>query len=822
MKGLSKQSLLAGCTIMAIAGSSAASAQVSTPAPNGNAAAPTTQSAPASAAPQTAPAAAAPSNNSIGEIVVTANKREENLNKVGLTITAISGADLAERKISSLQDVAAAVPGLAFAHSADNTPILTLRGIGFNESSLGVYPAVSVYLDQAPLPFPVLASHSSYDLQRIEVLKGPQGTLFGQNSTGGAINYIAAKPTDKFEGGGDISYGRFNQIDGNAYLSGPITDTLKARVAVTGLNADGWQISNTRPYDRNGKQSYVAGRFLADWDASDRVHFALNLNGWQDRSQPQAAQFILLNPQTPSTVQPQELTYPLSPQNPRAADWSTGVITPRSDRKFYQTALRTDVDVSDDVTLTALTSYDHFTQKQTTDGDGSALVISDLQQDNGRIRSFNQEVRLANSSRSSFRWVLGGNFESSHTFEDQILAYDDDSNNSAALNFIHISDVYNKQNIRNLAGFGNVEYDVTSKLTLKAGVRYTDSRNRAEICETDVGDGHIAGLFNGLGSLLGTVPFTPVGSTGPKNGRCTSLNANLVPAAVPFQSTLHQHNVSWRAGADYRLNPDTLLYVNVSRGYKAGSYPVLAAGTESQFLPVVQESVTAYEAGVKASFLDRRVHVNAAGFYYDYKNKQILGKELDPVFGILDVLVNVPKSRVYGFDGDISVVPVHGLTLSGALTYLNSKVQRYVGTNVLGDTVNFAGQRVPFTPKWNYGINVDYRHELGNGGVPFIGFSVLGRSMQDTAVGGSSIVIPASPVVRELPGLVHPFTTNAYATVDARLGYEAPNGAWKVMFWGRNIFNKYYWTNVVTASDASARYAGMPATYGVTFGVKFK
>ncbi|WP_152542809.1 TonB-dependent receptor plug domain-containing protein, partial [Sphingobium sp. Ant17] len=127
------------------------------------------------------------------DIVVTANKREQNLNDVGLSITAISGDALAQRKVSSLEDIASIIPGLSYSASTTNTPIYTLRGVGFNESSLGVYPAVSVYIDQAPLPFPVLASHSAYDLERIEVLKGPQGTLFGQNSTGGAINYIAAK-----------------------------------------------------------------------------------------------------------------------------------------------------------------------------------------------------------------------------------------------------------------------------------------------------------------------------------------------------------------------------------------------------------------------------------------------------------------------------------------------------------------------------------------------------------------------------------------------------------------------------------------------------
>jgi outer membrane receptor protein involved in Fe transport len=136
--------------------------------------------------------------DTIEEIIVTANKREETLSKVGLTVTALSGEQLAERGVTSLQDLASVVPGLSFTASSTNTPVLTLRGVGFNDNSLGIYPAVSVYTDQAPLPFPVYGMHSAYDLERIEVLKGPQGTLFGENSTGGAINYVAAKPTNTF------------------------------------------------------------------------------------------------------------------------------------------------------------------------------------------------------------------------------------------------------------------------------------------------------------------------------------------------------------------------------------------------------------------------------------------------------------------------------------------------------------------------------------------------------------------------------------------------------------------------------------------------
>src|ERR1700692_3706901 len=161
-------------------------------------------------------------SDQIQEITVTANKRSESLSKVGATITAISGQELQERRIESLSDLADSIPGLNFAPTFTNTPIYTLRGVGFNESSIGVYPAVSIYIDQVPLPFPVLATHSAYDLERVEVLKGPQGTLFGENSTGGAVNYIAAKPTDTLDAGGDVSFGRFREIDTNLHISGPI------------------------------------------------------------------------------------------------------------------------------------------------------------------------------------------------------------------------------------------------------------------------------------------------------------------------------------------------------------------------------------------------------------------------------------------------------------------------------------------------------------------------------------------------------------------------------------------------------------------------
>jgi iron complex outermembrane recepter protein len=762
------------------------------------------------------------SREELAEIVVTATKRLESVNTVGMTITAISGAELQERDITSLADIAAAVSGLEFAQTANNTPILTMRGVGYNDFTLGSRPAVTVYVDQAPLPFPQMTSHSAYDLERIEVLKGPQGTLFGENSTGGAINYIVAKPTDRFEAGTDVNVGRFNKTEVDAFVSGPITDTLRARIAVDGLNSAGWQNSETRPGYTNGAQSYLAGRLLVDWNPSQNVRFELNVNGWQDSSQPQAAQFVGLYPQTPAGVHPTELAFPFPAQDPQAADWSTTPgWAPRSSRHFYQSTLRSDFDLPADMTLTSITAYDNFRQSQVTDYTGTDLDITDANEP-GSAWTFSQELRLANSAQSGFRWLLGADFERSITVDQILINASDASNDSAALNFIDFSQLYTGQTETNWAPFANVQYDLTSQLTAKAGVRYTNSTNDATMCFADGGDGHEVGLVEEvLASIFGKVPVAPIGHSGPIFGRCLTLTPQLSPGLAPVRSELDQQNVSWTGGLDYKLDTDTLLYGNVSRGYKAGSFPLLPAILEVQDDPVRQESVTAYEIGVKESLFNRRLHFNAAAFYYNYNNKQVAGSVPNLIFGPQQALVNVPQSRIVGFDGDIAVTPVAGLTLDAAVTYLNSRVNSYTGSNAVGVNTSFAGTELPFAPRWSGRFDAEYRFSLPNGGVPFAGMTVTARSGQATLLGGETEAVPVEPDVRLLPGLIDPFTTNAYATLDLRVGYISADGRWNVMAYGKNITNTYYWNNASYYSDAIARFAAMPATWGVSVALKF-
>src|ERR1700722_17502750 len=231
------------------------------------------------------------SGDALAEIVVTAEKRQESANHVGLTIATLGGADLKSGNINSVADFALQVPSLTFANTPNNTPIYTLRGVGFYDVSLGASPTVTLYIDEVPLPYPILWNHQIFDLERVEVLKGPQGTLFGENATGGAINNIAAKPTDSPESGMTLTYGRFNERDIDAFVSGPITDTIKARVAVRTEHMDGWQESTSRPGDTNGAKDNTMGRVLVDFTPSDRVKFRVNLTAWQDASDTQAPQF---------------------------------------------------------------------------------------------------------------------------------------------------------------------------------------------------------------------------------------------------------------------------------------------------------------------------------------------------------------------------------------------------------------------------------------------------------------------------------------------------------------------------------------------------
>ncbi|MCW6530769.1 TonB-dependent receptor [Sphingomonas sp. MMSM20] len=740
------------------------------------------------------------------DIIVTAQKRSERLSDVPVSITAVSGAHLADIGITRPSDLEKIAPGLTYRPSTYGSPVFTIRGIGFYDVAVAVAPTVSVYSDQVPVPYLAMTEGVSFDVERVEVLKGPQGTLFGQNSTGGAINYIPAKPTDTLTSGFDLTYGRFNEVDAQAFVSGPIAGNLNGRLAVRHEYADGWQISQSRPLDRLGRRDFTTGRMILDWEQGP-VRLEFNANGWINKSETQAGQFMRYDPQVPASaggytdLQAALLAIAPAPKNSRIADWDPGVSLRRDDY-FYQFSLRGDVDLSDSIKLTSISAYSRFKQWSPVDTDGVPVPNMRLTID-ARIESFSQELRVAGQS-GPLRWMIGGNYSHDKT-DDREIGNIDASNSGVGPYRYREFTIGNAQKIDAKAVFGSVDYEIVRGLTLQASARYNDQTNRFRGCLYDSGNGDIATVFSFLSNLLRgfTDPVVAL-----KPGACATLGevgygTPLVPVPI-VEKRLSQDNVSWRAGLNWKPTQDTLLYANVTKGYKAGSFPTVPGLFPTQFDPVTQESVLAVEAGFKVAALNRRLQLNGAGFYYKYNDKQIAGY-VATAFGNLPSLVQIPRSSVRGGELTINWRPVEGLTLNGGVTYVDTRIDRsFVTNDPDGTAINVKGASFPGTPKWQMNADIDYHVPLDSTLELTMGGNLSYRSKVQAAFGNLTEF--------EIPG---------YALLDLRLGLGARDSRWKVQLWGRNVTNKFYLTNVTDVVDTVVRLTGKPATYGITLSYRY-
>jgi outer membrane receptor protein involved in Fe transport len=755
---------------------------------------------------QTAQPAGEAEASQIGDIIVTAQKRSEKLSDVPLSISASTGEQLLKQGVTSVGDLQRVVPGLAYTQSPYGAPIFTIRGIGFFDEAVGISPTVSVYVDQVPLPFSRATEGASLDLERVEVLKGPQGTLFGQNSTGGAINYIAAKPTDSFKAGVDASYGRFNDVDLQGFISGPLSETLTARLAVRSNWRDDWQKSTSR-IDTLGHRDFKTARLLLDWQPSDTLKFEFNANGWKNKSDTQATQFLFYQASGGGPDEFGLLAEPAAPNEARAADWNPNQSFRRDD-SFYQFSLRGDLELGDAATLTSISAYSKLAINSPIDVDGTRFPILGIGKD-ADTRTFSQELRLAGSigDTEQLKWMIGGNYQ--HDKVDDIEHVSNQGSNSQVGPFDYITfDNSALQRINTKAVFGSLDYKLTDTLTAQGSVRYTDQKRSLNGCLIDSGNGEFSTAFGFLSTVFLGNPHapTPGDPSYIPPGGCVTLDSTTNLPVPVVHKELHQNNLSWRAGLSWKPENDFLLYGNVTRGYKAGSFGTIPSVRPEQFDPVTQEQVTAYEVGFKTSLLDRTMQLTGAVFYYDYKNKQLLAYIADDFFGSLPGLVSVPKSRVTGAELNLVWRPVQALTLSAGGTYIKSKVTSDFETiGPVGTTfVNVKGEGFPNTPKWNFVGDAEYRFPVSSDWNAFVGGNVTYRSKADSTFAG-----PSS------------FDIKAYALVDLRLGFEKEDGSLRVQAWGRNITNKYYWSHVDHVLDTVNRTAGMPVTYGVSVSTRF-
>ncbi|CAN5234119.1 TonB-dependent receptor [soil metagenome] len=768
--------------------------------------------------------AAAAQATTLDEIVVTAQKREQSLNDVPVTVNAATAEQLSDRGISQVSDLAKLVPGFTFTESAFNTPVFTLRGVGFYDTSMAAKPGVSLYVDEVPLPFSVITHGASLDVQRVEVLKGPQGTLFGQNSTGGAINYIAAKPTDDFQFGYDAGVNNFGQVSAGGYVSGPLSDTLGARLSFHTEQGGAWQKSLTRPGDELGDKDFTAARLLVDFSPTDRLRFELNLNGYIDQGDNQAAQYIALTPlANPARAGLIDAAPRALNGDTRQADWTSNP-RPRRDDTFYQASLRAEYDVTDNMTLTSITAYSDYEADDNIDPDGVALN-NYFYRTVGSLESFSQELRLGGTLGDRVNFILGANYSKEETSQRENLGWNETPSafqivDALAPAGIVVPPFYtffneNAQTFENQAVFANVDYDLTDMITLHGGVRYTQADIDFNGCTGDTGDDGLATGIEALLNLIRGGVGLPLLQIAP--GSCTSTNAATLSPGRRFDS-LNQENTSWRVGADFKPDSDTLLYVSASKGFKSGGFPVLAGSDLSQFDPVVQESVLAYELGFKQTLFENRVQLNGALFYYEYENKQLKGRGLgNPnIFGPLEKLFNVPESSIRGAEIQIDARPIEGLTASLGFTYLDSQVDGdFFNMDSYGTPQNFSGSPFPYTPKYQGVFDVQYEWPVSGSYDGFVGAGAIYQS-ETAATLGSQTSYPY-PELNALGGL----TIDSYTLVDFRAGIQTSDQRYKLSVYVRNAFDEYYWTNATRITDTTVRFAGMPRTFGLTLAAKF-
>ncbi len=797
-------------------------------------------------------AAAAPGNRglNIEEILVTAQKKEEGANSVPLAIATYTGEDLSALGVTDTRDLGRLLPGFFYADGGFNVPIYTLRGVGFNENSQTASATVGVYLDEFNLPFPVMSKGASLDLARVEVLKGPQGTLYGRNTTGGAVNYIANRPSDELEYGGEVSYSRFETWTSEAFVSGPLSEGLKARLAVRHIQSgDGWQRSRTRHpdsdayngdtgrniggqyeqfgYDTLGQVDKASARLLLDWAGAESWRLSMHLNGWRDRSEPQALQVIAIESQNATTgeagLHPDVANYPVNDANTddsRAADWPNNGMRFLLNDSFYSGGLRFDQTLTESVEMALLVSSGKF------ESDGSFIPQSGVDTVNTERNVFatsefyNIELRFSGEPSDSLFWQFGFNYSEDDVQEFQRLHHDtvsivfpvDSPDGDGEAGLDNRSGFGGNQVAEVAAVFAHGEWRFGRDWKLSGGLRYTDEVRDFNGCSQDVdvedepgadqdapgarneGTG-LNNAFSGISALQAPAAGFAPGSA--ESGGCFTLD-NETRRPQRFYGVLAEDNVSGRVALDWEFAADKLVYLALSRGYKSGSFPVINISDSVQYEPATQERLDAVELGSKLRLMDM-VQLNSSVFDYRYRDKQLVTNFRDPVFGALPVLRNAPRSRVSGAELDLKITPAEGLFIALQASYLDTEVEEFVSGDSNGDEFDFAGKPFNYSPDWEYTLIAEYRLNVFDHYEVSLGADVSYRSETNASLEEDDR-----------------FFIDDYTVFNARLGFSSYTQPWQLQLWGRNITDEYYYNNVTNQLDTIGRYTAMPVVWGAT------
>jgi iron complex outermembrane recepter protein len=771
---VAKSALLFGTAFVALAGASAASAQ----------------DAPAAAAAAQTPAA----EDNLGDIVVTAQRRSENLQKVPVSVGVLQGADLRNFTAGggdTLLELANRVPGLyAETTTGKIFPRFYIRGLGNIDFYLGASQPVSIIQDDVVLEHVVLKSNPVFDVNQIEVLRGPQGTLFGRNTTAGIIKFDTNKPTNDYEGRATASYGSYNTVSVDAGVGGPIVkDVLSFRVSGLYQRRDNW-IDNS--YTGPSDDGTVGGKNkLGGFEEKD-VRLQLMLTppetGFTGIVSAHARNYsgtstifhrgaIKLGTNDVSAEPRDSIALDEGHNNPQAYRTYGGSFNAKNDFGA--------------VTLTSITAYESTSGYSRGDTDGGAAVNfaggKFYGESQGRVRDLDQlseELRLASNGTGRFKWQIGGiYFESRDTTEfdqrgffllDNSFGTNPNPNNFVVLRNINTS----------YAGFGQASYELLPKLTLTGGVRVTYDEKTTRL-------------------------VTP-----PRN----AAGVSTFPAAAASYVRLADTQPSWEGSLNYAVEPNVNVFARVSHGFRGPTIQGRNAVFSSAFVTATSETITSYEAGIKSNLFGNTLRFNATGFYYKVHNIQLNGNDANNN----GLLFNANQAQAWGGEAELTWRPVPEFTLGLGGSVLHTeindtrvyapvcKLNGVVTCTVLNPTINVGaatlaqinGNVLPDAPKYQLDANARYDYPLGNGGKLFLA--------GDVTLQGYTSFVPYKTIE---------YTSDGTFEAGLKAGYAAPENKYELAVFVRNLTNEKNLKGVL--DNYNAAVFNDPRIIGVSLSGKF-
>ena len=697
-----------------------------------------------------APGAAA---TTLDAVRVTARKREETLQDVPVAVTAFTADTIDKLNVKDIGDLDAQVPNLTIYAARGSTSTVTayIRGIGQADPLWGVDPGVGIYLDDVYIARPQGALLDVFDVERIEVLRGPQGTLYGKNTIGGAIKYISRGLPAETTGFGSITVGNYNQLDAKAAIGGSLggqDSGLRGRVAVASMNRDGFGTNLVNGQEVSDKEINALRMQLGAWSHEDfDVQFAFD---WiDDQSGVRGAKMLApnTNPLVPVTGgAPMDSRYDIRSGMPNVNDTEMkGVSATVNWRPGEDWALKYVVAKRESDTETNI-DFDTLPEK-----------IAD-------VKAFYSDQQV--SHELQFNYDAGGRGRG----VAGLYAFNGDAGGQVLNNFFNLSfgDTQGYVNTKSIAFYVDWTHDLTDRLKLDVGARYTDE------------DKHAVAYNIGYTDATFTVP----------NG----------VVAANFDKTVSFSNVSPKVSLDFQLTPDVMIYGSASRGFKSGGYNIRANTTAvpRSGEPFDDESVDSFEVGTKMGLLDQRLFLNLAAFHNIYEDIQLSVFTALPGGGFFGDFTNAGKGTVTGVEAEYQFMPTEHWLLSGNLAWLDAKYDEFISGGVnIADTQYFTN-----APEFSGAVNLEYRTELAAGGSlsARVGYSYQSAVWPTTDL---------SPAIRQ----------GGYGLVNAGVIWRASD-AWSFSLQGTNLADEEYRTtgyNLVSAGlGVLTGFYGPPRQYSLT------